>query len=187
MASIQERIDKLKELSRQQVRDREQETNPRTKATTKKSAPITQKLQPTNQTQQTTNTRQGHISEVVDSTTGQVISTPNPSRLGSVVKGAVQGAASGFANTGGTLLDLMRSVDTASSFSTKRANQETENANHYREMLDRGTLDDGTPITASMRQQLETLAERAEQRSGVYRQGSGGPACAHFPGNTVCL
>ena len=71
MASIQERIDKLKELSRQQVRDREQETNPRTKATTKKSAPITQKLQPTNQTQQTTNTRQGHISEVVDSTTGQ--------------------------------------------------------------------------------------------------------------------
>ena len=115
---------------------------------------------------------QGNISEVVDSTTGQVISTPNPSRLGSMVKGAAQGSGAEFTNAGGSLLDLIRSVDTANSFSTKRANQEMENAAHYREMLDRGTLDDGTPITASMRQQLETLAERAEQRSGVYRQGA---------------
>lgn len=114
----------------------------------------------------------GHISEVVDSTTGQVISTPEASRGGSMLKGAAQGTAAGFTSTGGTFLDLLRSYDTAGSSYTRRANQEEENAAHYREMLERGTLDDGTPITASMRKQLETLAARAEQRSGVYRQGA---------------
>ena len=114
----------------------------------------------------------GHISEVVDSTTGQVISTPEASRGGSMLKGAAQGTAAGFTSTGGTFLDLLRSYDTAGSSYTRRANQEAENAAHYREMLERGTLDDGTPITASMRKQLETLAARAEQRSGVYRQGA---------------
>lgn len=114
----------------------------------------------------------GHISEVVDSTTGQVISTPNPSRLGSVVKGAAQGTASGFTNAGGTLLDILRSFDTAGSSYTQRANQEAENAAHYREMLDRGTLDNGTPITASMRQQLERLASRADRSSTGYQEAS---------------
>ena len=114
----------------------------------------------------------GHISEVVDSTTGQVISTPDPSRFGSTVKGAVQGTASGFANTGGTLLDILRAYDTAGSSYTRRANQEAENAAHYREMLERGTLDDGTPITASMRQQLEMLASRADSRSTGYRDAA---------------
>ena len=117
-------------------------------------------------------TAPGHISEVVDSTTGQVISTPEASRGGSMLKGAAQGTAAGFTSTGGTSLDLLRSYDTAGSSYTRRANQEEENAAHYREMLERGTLDDGTPITASMRKQLETLAARAEQRSGIYRQGA---------------
>lgn len=171
MASIQDRLNKLQEMSRQQVRDREQETNPRAKAT-KKSAPVSQKLQPTIQTQKTTDPRQDHITDIVDSTTGTVIQVDRPSRLGSMAKGAVQGSGANYASSGGSLLDLMRSVDTANSFSTKRANQEAENAAHYREMLERGTLDDGTPITASMRKQLETLAARAEQRSGVYRQGA---------------
>lgn len=114
----------------------------------------------------------GHISEVVDSTTGQVISTPEASRGGSMLKGAAQGTAADFTSTGGTFLDLLRSYDTAGSSYTRQANQEEENAAHYREMLERGTLDDGTPITASMRKQLEILAARAEQRSGVYRQGA---------------
>lgn len=171
MASIQDRLNKLQEMSRQQVRDREQETNPRTKAT-KKSAPVSQKLQPTIQPLKTTDPRQDHITDIVDSTTGTVIQVDRPSRLGSMAKGAVQGSGANYASSGGSLLDLMRSVDTSNSFSTKRANQEAENAAHYREMLERGTLDDGTPITASMRKQLETLAARAEQRSGVYRQGA---------------
>lgn len=114
----------------------------------------------------------GHISEVVDSTTGQVISTPEPSRGGSMLKGAAQGTAAGFTSTGGTFLDLLRSYDTAGSSYTRRANQEEENAAHYREMLERGTLDDGTPITASMRQQLEMLASRADGRSTGYRDAA---------------
>ena len=171
MASIQDRLNKLQEMSRQQVRDREQETNPRTKAT-KKSAPVSQKLQPTIQPPKTTDPRQDHITDIVDSTTGQVISTPEASRGGSMLKGAAQGTAAGFTSTGGTSLDLLRSYDTAGSSYTRRANQGEENAAHYREMLERGTLDDGTPITASMRKQLETLAARAEQRSGIYRQGA---------------
>ena len=111
----------------------------------------------------------GHISEVVDSTTGQVISTPESSRGGSMLKGAAQGTAAGFTSTGGTFLDLLRSYDTAGSSYTRRANQEEENAAHYREMLERGTLDDGTHITASMRQQLEMLVSRADSRSTGYR------------------
>lgn len=114
----------------------------------------------------------GHISEVVDSTTGQVISTPESSRGGSMLKGAAQGTAADFTSTGGTFLDLLRSYDTAGSSYTRRANQEEENAAHYREMLERGTLDDGTPITASMRQQLEMLASRADSRSTGYRDAA---------------
>lgn len=114
----------------------------------------------------------GHISEVVDSTTGQVISTPEASRGGSMLKGAAQGTAAGFTSTGGTFLDLLRSYDTAGSSYTRRANQEEENAAHYREMLERGTLDDGTPITASMRQQLEMLASRADSRSTGYHDAA---------------
>lgn len=114
----------------------------------------------------------GHISEVVDSTTGQVISTPEASRGGSMLKGAAQGTAAGFTSTGGTFLDLLRSYDTAGSSYTRRANQEEENAAHYREMLERGTLDDGTPITASMRQKLEMLASRADSRSTGYRDAA---------------
>lgn len=114
----------------------------------------------------------GHISEVVDSTTGQVISTPESSRGGSMLKGAAQGTAAGFTSTDGTFLDLLRSYDTAGSSYTRRVNQEEENAAHYREMLERGTLDDGTPITASMRQQLEMLASRADSRSTGYRDAA---------------
>ena len=117
-------------------------------------------------------TAPGHISEVVDSTTGQVISTPEASRGGSMLKGAAQGTAAGFTSTGGTFLDLLRSYDTAGSSYTRRANQEEENAAHYREMLERGTLDDGTPITASMRQKLEMLASRADSRSTGYRDAT---------------
>lgn len=171
MASIQDRLNKLQEMSRQQVRDREQETNPRTKAT-KKSAPVSQKLQPNIQPPKTTDPRQDHITDIVDSTTGQVISTPESSRGGSMLKGAAQGTAAGFTSTGGTFLDLLRSYDTAGSSYTRRANQEEENAAHYREMLERGTLDDGTPITASMRQQLEMLASRADSRSAGYRDAA---------------
>ena len=89
-------------------------------------------------------------------------------RVGNTVTGGLKSTASGFANTGGTLLDLLRSYDTAGSSFTRRSNQEAENANHYREMLERGTLDDGTVIDAEMRARLENLAGRADTRSTQY-------------------
>ena len=113
-----------------------------------------------------------HINEVVDSTTGQVIQAEKPSALGRTVTGALKGSAAGFANTGGTLLDLLRSYDTAGSSFTRRSNQEAENANHYREMLERGTLDDGTVIDAEMRTWLENLAGRADTRSTQYAEAA---------------
>lgn len=93
-------------------------------------------------------------------------------RVSNTVTGGLKGSAAGFANAGGTLLDIIRSYDTAGSSYTRRAGQEAENANHYREMLQRGTLDNGTPITASMRKQLEMLADRAEKRSSGYREAA---------------
>ena len=98
--------------------------------------------------------------------------TRNPSffeRVGNTITGGLKGSGAGFASTGGTLLDLLRRYDNAGSSFTRRANQETENANHYREMLDRGTLDDGTAIDSEMRARLETLANRADQRSSNYQ------------------
>ena len=164
--TIQERLNRLQQDSDKQVEAR--------RNTTPTIAPtLTKAPRSSIQTQQRiTASAERNITDIVDSTTGTVIHVDRPSRFGSMVKGAVQGSAAGYANAGGSLLDLIRSVDTANSRSTQRANQEAENAAHYREMLQRGTMDDGTPITAQLRQQLETLAERAEKRSGVYRQGA---------------
>lgn len=172
--NIQERLAKMREASDRQVETRSKTTPTIAPQKTKAPRQTAEKIKPNTlwNIMQNSVSDQGNISEVVDSTTGQVISTPNPSRLGSVVKGAVQGTASGFANTGGTLLDILRAYDTAGSSYTRRANQEAENAAHYREMLERGTLDDGTPITASMRQQLEMLASRADSRSTGYRDAA---------------
>ena len=114
----------------------------------------------------------GHITDVSDSFTGQTIKVDQPSKMSYIAKSAAQGTAAGFANTGGTFLDLLRAYDTSGSSYTRRANQEAENAAHYREMLDRGTLDDGTPITSSMRQQLEQLAARAGRNSAGYQKAA---------------
>lgn len=93
-------------------------------------------------------------------------------RIKSTVSGALKSTGAEFSNAGGVLLDAVREMDTRSSTETRRAYQEAENAAHYREMLSRGTLDDGTVIDDAARQQLETLAKRAEQRSGIYRESA---------------
>lgn len=169
--NIQERLAKMREASNLQVETRQQTKPTISPEKVKATRHPTGKIQPDTlwNVMKNSVSDRGNISEVVDSTTGQVISTPNPSRLGSIVKGAAQSTASGFANVGGTLLDLLRAYDTAGSSYTRRANQEAENAAHYREMLERGTLDDGTPLTADMRQRLETLASQADQTSSVYQ------------------
>ena len=93
-------------------------------------------------------------------------------RIKSTVSGALKSTGAEFSNAGGVLLDAVREMDTRSSTETRRAYQEAENAAHYREMLSRGTLDDGTVIDDAARQRLETLAKRAEQRSGIYRESA---------------
>lgn len=106
-------------------------------------------------------------------TTGNVDKMPTlAGRIKSTVSGALKSTGAEFSNAGGVLLDAVREMDTRSSTETRRAYQEAENAAHYREMLSRGTLDDGTVIDDAARQQLETLAKRAEQRSGIYRESA---------------
>lgn len=94
------------------------------------------------------------------------------SRIKDTVSGALKSTGAEFSNAGGVLLDAVREMDTRSSTQTRRAYQEAENAAHYREMLSRGTLDDGTVIDDATRQWLETMAKRAEQRSGIYRESA---------------
>lgn len=106
-------------------------------------------------------------------TTGNVDKMPTlAGRIKSTVSGALKSTGAEFSNAGGVLLDAVREMDTRSSTETRRAYQEAENAAHYREMLSRGTLDDGTVIDDAARQRLETLAKRAEQRSGIYRESA---------------
>ena len=64
----------------------------------------------------------GHISEVVDSTTGQVISTPEASRGGSMLKGAAQGTTAQFLNLLGLGSNLLNEgVDTAENYTADYA------------------------------------------------------------------
>jgi len=93
-------------------------------------------------------------------------------KVGNVLKGAAKGTASGWVNTGGTLLDLMNRVSAKNSSENRRAAQEADNAARYREMLASGKMADGTPIDAAKRAQLEMLAQRAERNAGIYREAN---------------
>ncbi len=93
-------------------------------------------------------------------------------RVADTVSGAVKSTGAAFSNAGGVLLDTARHLDTLNSQEYRKSVQEAENAAHYREMLSRGTLDDGTVLDAAGKQRLEMLAQRAEQRAGIYREGA---------------
>lgn len=107
--------------------------------------------------------------EVVDSTTGQVISVDKPSALGGTVKGAVKQTASAWTGLGRLAASGLSALNDSASSNRRRSVQEAENAEHYRQMLTRGTMDDGTVIDEAARKRLEQLAKRAEQSSGIYR------------------
>ncbi len=107
--------------------------------------------------------------EVVDSTTGQVISVDKPSALSGTVKGAAKQTASAWTGLGRLAASGLSALNDSASSNRRRSVQETENAEHYRQMLTRGTMDDGTVIDEAARKRLEQLAKRAEQSSGIYR------------------
>ena len=116
---------------------------------------------------------QGNISEVVDSTTGQVISAPNPSRLGSTVKGAVQGSAAGAVNLLGLGTNVLNeAVDTMENYSADYAQRQV---NRIQESLRTGRLSDGRQVTPAMREtllkNLETYQAQAQERpEGTYAE-----------------
>lgn len=80
--------------------------------------------------------------------------------------------AAGHAGTAESLLEGTRRADMLNSSEYRRAQQERENAAHYREMIRRGTMDDGTVIDDERRKWLEDAAARAENRAGVYDAGN---------------
>ncbi len=93
-------------------------------------------------------------------------------RVGSTVKGVLQRQASGYAGAAENALELTRHMDTLASTSYQRAQQELKNAAHYRDMLKRGTLDDGTVIDDAMRARLERMAELSEKRAAIGQKGT---------------
>ena len=93
-------------------------------------------------------------------------------RIGNTVTGGLLGSGAGFTNTLGTLLDSAKRADMNASEENRKASQERENANRYREMLKRGTMDDGTKIDEKTRVQLEKLIKTSENRAKLYEESN---------------
>jgi hypothetical protein len=93
-------------------------------------------------------------------------------RVTKAVSGAAKSSASGWVNTGGTVLDLFGLGSKNTSSEGRRATQEESNAQHYIEMLERGTLDNGEMIDAATRARLEMLAANAEKNAKVYSEAN---------------
>ena len=85
------------------------------------------------------------------------------SRVGNTVSGAAKSTASGLVNAGGTLLDIIRAADMRASQQNQNALQAAKNAEHYREMVQRGYMDDGTKLDEAGKKRLLMLADRAEK------------------------
>ena len=97
------------------------------------------------------------------------LKTAGKSTVAKTISGAVKQSAGATANAAGTLLEGIKHFDMAGSSEHRRAAQERENAAHYREMVRRGTLDDGTRLSDEQRRQFIINAKRAEQRSQTYQ------------------
>lgn len=93
-------------------------------------------------------------------------------RLRNMLSGAGKSSASSWVNTAGTILDLFGLGSKNTSSMGKRAVNAQTAANHYREMLERGTLDNGKVIDAATRKQLEMLAVKADQEAKIYSEAN---------------
>ena len=115
--------------------------------------------------------------QIYEEATEKAVITPSRladiiARIGNTGSGMVQRQASGYAGAAENLLEGAKRLDMLNSSQNKKAQQELENAAHYREMLKRGTLDDGTAIDDTMRANLEAWAKSAERRAGVYSEAN---------------
>ena len=93
-------------------------------------------------------------------------------RIGKTLSGTGRRQVSGYAGAAENLMENIRRLDSLNSAEHRKAQQEQENAAHYREMLARGTMDDGTVIDAAQRARLEKLLTSAENRAKVYQQSN---------------
>lgn len=93
-------------------------------------------------------------------------------RIGKTLSGTGRRQVSGYAGAAENLMENIRRLDSLNSAEHRKAQQEQENAAHYREMLARGTMDDGTVIDAAQRARLEMLLTGAENRAKVYQQSN---------------
>ena len=75
--------------------------------------------------------------------------------------GWVKGTAAAYSKAAEDALNFVKHLNTVNSNEYKAARQEKQNAAHYQEMLDRGTWDNGKPLTDADRAQLTTLIQRS--------------------------
>lgn len=87
----------------------------------------------------------------------------SPSRMYDLMVGAAKTYGSGFAGFGGLAAETVAAADKRASQSDQRARQEKENIRRYQTMLSRGTMDDGTPIDAARRRQLEGYIKSSQR------------------------
>ena len=75
--------------------------------------------------------------------------------------GWVKGTAAAYSKAAEDALNFVKHLNTVNSNEYKAARQAEQNAAHYQEMLDRGTWDNGKPLTDADRAQLTTLIQRS--------------------------
>ena len=77
------------------------------------------------------------------------------------MSGWVKGTAAAYSKAAEDALNFVKHLNTVNSNEYKAARQAEQNAAHYQEMLDRGTWDNGKPLTDVDRAQLTTLIQRS--------------------------
>lgn len=77
------------------------------------------------------------------------------------MSGWVKGTAAAYSKAAEDALNFVKHLNTVNSNEYKAARQAEQNAAHYQEMLDRGTWDNGKPLTDADRAQLTTLIQRS--------------------------
>ena len=77
------------------------------------------------------------------------------------MSGWVKGTAAAYSKAAEDALNFVKHLNPVNSNEYKAARQAEQNAAHYQEMLDRGTWDNGKPLTDADRAQLTTLIQRS--------------------------
>ena len=136
-----------------------------TKSVAQTSAPTLDPLvqamtsSPSRLVQQATNTTPTYTSRMVQQATEPITSGGwKTNRATDTLEGAAKSTASSFVNLGGLLADTVGS--TIDAFERNPGEYAQKRVEEYTKMLERGTLDNGTPLTPKMRQDLQAAIEK---------------------------